>query len=99
MTPPSNIKIVIISFMHPGPIGRGLSLHSNLFDLDYKPRPKCFQKKRLGTQGLVQTQPVQEFIWKRVEDNRVWNPIANRWQGLSEVLRKDTLLFLEYKER
>ena len=25
MTPPSNIKIVIISFMHPGPIGRGLS--------------------------------------------------------------------------
>ena len=36
---------------------------------------------------------------ERVEDNRVRNPIANRWQGLSEVLKENTLLFLELKER
>ena len=83
--------------MHPGPIGRGLSLLSNLFDLDYNSSPQCFQKKRLGIQGLVQTQSAQEFIWRRVEDNRVRNPIANCMLAFRGV--KDTLLFLESEER
>ena len=86
--------------MHPGPIGWGLSsLQSNLFDLDLNRAHSVSRGRRLGIQGLVQTQSAQEFIWRRVEDNRVRNPIANCWQGLSEVLRKNTLLFLEFKER
>ena len=83
--------------MHPGPIGRGLSLLSNLFDLDYKPRHSASRGRRLGIQGLVQTQSAQEFIWRRVEDNRVRNPEANCWLAFRGV--KDTLLFLEPKER
>ena len=83
--------------MHPGPIGRGLSLHSNLFDLDYNSRHSASRRRRLGTQGLVQIQSAQEFIWRRVEDNRVQNPIANCWLAFRGV--KDTLLFLESKER
>ena len=45
----------------------------------------------------MQTQSAQEFIWRRVEDNRVRNPEANCWLAFRGV--KDTLLFLEPKER
>ena len=54
-------------------------------------------EERLGIQGLVQTQSAQEFIWRRVENNRVRNPEANCWLAFRGV--KDTLLFLEPKER
>ena len=83
--------------MHPSPIGRGMSFHSNLFDLDYIRDAVLPEEERLGIQGLVQTQSAQEFIWRRVEDNRVRNPIANCWLAFRGV--KDTLLFLESKER
>ena len=45
----------------------------------------------------MQIQSAQEFIWRRVEDNRVRNPEANCWLAFRGV--KDTLLFLEPKER
>ena len=82
MTPPSNIKIVIISFMHPGPIGRGLSLHSNLFDLDYT-ETKVLPEEEAWDSGAGANPVCPGGVHLgEGRDNRVQNPIANRWQGL-----------------
>ena len=54
--------------MHPCPIGRGLSLYSNLFTID-KTRLSYFQRKDLGTLRLVPSSlPREEFSWEMIED-------------------------------
>ena len=53
--------------MHPCPIGRGLSLYSNLFTID-NTRLSYFQRKDLGTLRLVPSSlPREEFSWEAIE--------------------------------
>ena len=52
--------------MHPGPIGRGLSLLSNLFDLDYLYTSLTPSEEELGTQSLLLLSP-GGILWGRFE--------------------------------
>ena len=52
--------------MHPGPIGWGLSLYSNLFTLDYT-ETKVLPEEEAWDTGTGANQSAQEeFIWERV---------------------------------
>ena len=52
--------------MHPGPIGWGLSLPSNLFDLDCLYTSLITSEEELGTQSLLLLSPGGN-LWRRLE--------------------------------
>ena len=52
--------------MHPCPIGRGLSLYSNLFVID-KPDPEHFQKGTFGSETGSACLPREASSWERIE--------------------------------
>ena len=67
MTPPSIFKILIkIYLCTPAPLAR-VCHHYNLIYLivDLNRAHSASRGERPGIQGLVQTQPAQEFIWRR----------------------------------
>ena len=67
MNPRQFDKTVIkIHYMHPGPIGRGLSLPSNLFDLDCLYTSLISSEEELGTQSLLLLSPGR-ILWGRFE--------------------------------
>ena len=83
--------------MHPCPIGRGLSLLSNLFDLD------CLyydldipEEGAWDLEAGVIRSALAEFIWERVEiigSGTVQPTIGKAFRGV----KRDTLLTLELR--
>ena len=82
--------------MHPCPIGRGLSLYSNLYIID-KTRSDHFQKETFGSKSGSASLPREASGWER-SSYRVRNRIAHRGKGLPRV-EKNSLLFVELKEK
>ena len=77
--------------MHPCPIGRGLSLLSNLFDLDFLYTSLIASEEEPGTQSLLLLSPGR-VLWGRFET------IGSGTASLSLAFRGvkvDTLLTLE----
>ena len=67
--------------MHPCPIGRGLSLLSNLFDLDCLYTSLITSEEELGTQSLLLLSPGRVHL-EEVRDNRVRNREPTVGKGL-----------------
>ena len=84
--------------MHPCPIGRGLSLYSNLFVID-NTRSSYFQRKDLGTLRLVPSSlPREEFSWEAIELIGYGTVMPTVEKAFPRV-KKNSFLLLEIKEK
>ena len=84
--------------MHPCPIGRGLSLYSNLFTIE-KTRSSYFQRKDLGTLRLVPSSlPREEFSWETIELIG-YGTVSPTVEKAFPRVEKNSFLLLEIKEK
>ena len=83
--------------MHPCPIGRGLSLHSNLC-IDRLSTSRLPEEEAWDSEAGAIQSAQEEFIWERIEiigSGTVSPTVGKAFRGV----KKNSLLFLALKEK